>query len=170
MHFVKFHPVGSFLFTLQRQNKVCTPGDEAIMKIHKKLFTGIPINFTFFCYISKTTKNLKLNFGFANRKLWAFIWYQKCTTFDWALGDKNVIGLRSFKCVCLWRKKCCDIMCGINSWYVWFETRLNWAIHSVFCHQVQIHLFVNPSLVYKLPYSFKYRSCPYNRPSTSFSV
>ena len=38
---------GSLLFTLQRQKKVCTPGDEAIMKIHKKLFSGIPINFTF---------------------------------------------------------------------------------------------------------------------------
>ena len=29
---------GSFLLTLQRQKKVCTPGDEAIMKIHKKYF------------------------------------------------------------------------------------------------------------------------------------
>ena len=36
------------MFTLQRQKKVCTPGDEAIMKIHKKLFSGIPINFTLF--------------------------------------------------------------------------------------------------------------------------
>ena len=36
------------MFTLQRQKKVCTPGDEAIMKIHKKLFSGITFNFTFF--------------------------------------------------------------------------------------------------------------------------
>ena len=28
------------MFTLQRQKKVCTPGDEAIMKIHEKLFSG----------------------------------------------------------------------------------------------------------------------------------
>ena len=35
------------MFTLQRQKKLCTPGNEAIMKIHK-LFSGIPINFTLF--------------------------------------------------------------------------------------------------------------------------
>ena len=38
---------GSFLFTLQRQKKVCTSGDEAIMKIYK-LFSGILFNFTLF--------------------------------------------------------------------------------------------------------------------------
>ena len=32
------------MFTLQRQKKVCTSGDEVIMKIHKKLFAGIPFN------------------------------------------------------------------------------------------------------------------------------
>ena len=35
------------MFTLHRQKKVCTPGDEAIMKIHK-LFSGIPFDFTLF--------------------------------------------------------------------------------------------------------------------------
>ena len=35
------------MFTLRRQNKVCTPRDETIMKIHKKLYSGIQINFTF---------------------------------------------------------------------------------------------------------------------------
>ena len=44
---------GSFLFTLQRQKNVCTPGDEAIIKIHEKLFSGIPINFTFFVIFPK---------------------------------------------------------------------------------------------------------------------
>ena len=48
MHFVKFHAEVASMFTLQRQKKVCTPGDEGNMKIHKKLFSGIPINFTFF--------------------------------------------------------------------------------------------------------------------------
>ena len=39
MHYAKFHPeVASCLLTLQRQKKVCTPGDEAIMKIHKIFF------------------------------------------------------------------------------------------------------------------------------------
>ena len=39
------------MFTLQRQKKVCTPGDEAIMKIHKKLFSGIPFKFTLLLYL-----------------------------------------------------------------------------------------------------------------------
>ena len=47
MHFVNFHPEvafcefspwGSFLFTLHRQKKVCTPGDEAIMKYIRNYF------------------------------------------------------------------------------------------------------------------------------------
>ena len=51
---MKFHlEKASSMFSLQRQKKVCTPGDEAIMKIQKKLFSGIPINFTFFVISSK---------------------------------------------------------------------------------------------------------------------
>ena len=68
---------GSFLFTLQRQKKECTLGDEAIMKIHKKLFSGIPINFTLFVISPKLQRIWSWNFGFATRKLGAFIWYQK---------------------------------------------------------------------------------------------
>ena len=75
--FCEVSPWGSFLFTLQRQKKVCTPGDEAIMKIHKKLVSGIPINFTFFVISPKLQRIWSRNFGFATRKIWAFIWYQK---------------------------------------------------------------------------------------------
>ena len=39
--FCEVSPCDSFLFTLKGQKKVCTPGDEVIMKIHKKLFSGI---------------------------------------------------------------------------------------------------------------------------------
>ena len=77
MHFFEVSPWGSFLFTLQRQKKVCTPGDEAIMKIHKKLFSGIPINFTLLVISPKLQRIWSWNFGFAIRKIWAFIWYQK---------------------------------------------------------------------------------------------
>ena len=86
MHFVKFHPCGSFLFTLQRQKKVCTPGDEAVMKIHKKLFSGIPINFTIFGISPKLQRIWSWNFGFAIRKIWTFIWYQKIYYFRLSPG------------------------------------------------------------------------------------
>ena len=47
------------------------------MKIHKKLFSGIPINFTFSVIPPKLQRIWNWNFGFAARKIWAFIWYQK---------------------------------------------------------------------------------------------
>ena len=77
IHFVKFHPVVASCFTLQRQKKVCTPGDEAIMKIHEKLFSGIPFNYTIFIISPKLQRIWSWNFGFAIRKIRAFIWYQK---------------------------------------------------------------------------------------------
>ena len=142
MHFVKFHPeVASWLLS-RGKRKYAPPGDEAIMKIHKKLFSGIPINFTFYVISPKVINystglfhlfwsshalfgvshclhlaKAKLirhpqiflispklqriwswNFGFATGKIWAFIWsIKKCTTSSQALGDANVIGIRSFK-------------------------------------------------------------------------
>ena len=39
------------------------------------------------------------NFWCTNRKIWAFIWHQKCTTSGWALGDENVIGTSSFNLI-----------------------------------------------------------------------
>ena len=38
------------------------------MKIHKKLFSGIPFNFTLFVISPKTTNNLKLKFWICNQK------------------------------------------------------------------------------------------------------
>ena len=49
------------MFTLQRQKKVCTPGDKAVMKIHKKLFSGMPFNFTHFV-ISQKLKEFEAEF------------------------------------------------------------------------------------------------------------
>ena len=84
--FCEVSPWGRFLFTLQRQKKVCTPGDEAIMKIHKKLFSGIPFNFTLFVISPKEKRIWSWNFGFAIRKIWAFIWYQKIYYFRLSPG------------------------------------------------------------------------------------
>ena len=84
--FCEVSPWESFLFSLQRQKKVCTPGDEAIMKIQKKLFSGIPINFTFFVITPKLQGIWSWNFGFATRKIWAFIWYQKIYYFRLSPG------------------------------------------------------------------------------------
>ena len=84
--FCDVSPLGNFLLTLQRQKKVCTPGDEAIMKIHKKLFSGIPFNFTLFVISPKLQRIWNWNFGFAIRKIQAFIWYQKIYYFRLSPG------------------------------------------------------------------------------------
>ena len=51
MHFVKFDLEVASCLLSRGKKKVCTPGDEAIMKIRKKLFSGIPFNFTFLLYL-----------------------------------------------------------------------------------------------------------------------
>ena len=67
--FCEVSPWGTFLLTVQRQKKVCTPGDKAIMKIHKKLFSGVPFNFTFFVISPKLQRIWSWKkFGLANRK------------------------------------------------------------------------------------------------------
>ena len=84
------------MFTLQRQKKVCTPGDEAIMKIHKKLFSGIPFNFTLFV-ISKTKEFEAEILNLQSEKYGLSFDIKKYTTSGWALGDENMIGIRAFK-------------------------------------------------------------------------
>ena len=61
-------------------------GDEAITKIHKKLFSGIPINFTLFVISPKPQRIWSWNFGFTIRKKWAFIWNQKIYYFRLSPG------------------------------------------------------------------------------------
>ena len=85
------------MFSLQRQKKVFTPGDEAIMKIHKKLFSGIPSNFTFFV-ISPNYKEFEAEIWDLQIEKYGLSFdIKKCTTSGSALVDENVIGIRSFK-------------------------------------------------------------------------
>ena len=94
--FCEVSPWGNFLFSLQRQNKVCNPGERLWCKYIKKLFIGIPINFTFIAISPKLQGVWRRNFRFAIRKIWAFIWNQKIHYFRLSPGDENVIGIRAF--------------------------------------------------------------------------
>ena len=73
----------------------CTPGDEAIMKIHTKLFSGIPFNFTLFLQNYKKFEAEILDLQ--SEKYGLSFDMKKYTTSGWALGDENVIGIRAFK-------------------------------------------------------------------------
>ena len=76
MYFVKFHPEVASCLLSRGKKKVCNPGDEAILKIHK-LFSVIPFNFILFVIPPKLQRIWSWNFGFAIRKIWAFILISK---------------------------------------------------------------------------------------------
>ena len=69
MHFVKFHPEVASCLLSRGKRKYAPLGIEAIMKIHKKLFSGIPFNFTLFVISPKLQRIWSWNFGFAIRKI-----------------------------------------------------------------------------------------------------
>ena len=106
--FCQVSPWGSFLFTLQRQNKVCTPGDEAIMKIHKKIrnyFLVYHLTSHFLLYLQNYKEFEVEILDLQLEKYGLSLDIKKYTTPGWALGDENVIGIRSFK------SKCCQNYC-----------------------------------------------------------
>ena len=93
--FCEVSPWGSFLFTLQRQKKVCTPGDEAIMKIHKKLVYQLILHFLLYLQNYKEFEAEILDLQ--SEKYGLSFDIKKYTTSGWALGDENMIGIRAFK-------------------------------------------------------------------------
>ena len=102
MHYVKFHPEVACL--LSRGKRKCTPGDEAIMKIHKKLFSGIPINFTFLSYLQNYKEFEAAILDLQTEKYGLSFDIKKMYYFQLSPRDENVIGIYSFKvprdCIC----------------------------------------------------------------------
>ena len=86
MHFCEVSPWGSFLFSLQRQRKVCTPGMRLSWKYIRNYFLVYHFIFTFFVISPKLQRIWSWNFGFANRKIGTFIWYQKMYHFRLSPG------------------------------------------------------------------------------------
>ena len=73
MHFVKFHPEVASCLLSRDKRKYCTPGDEAIMKICKKLFSGIPFNFTLLLYLQNYKEFVAEILDLQSEKIGAFI-------------------------------------------------------------------------------------------------
>ena len=66
------------------------------MKIHKKLFSGIPINFTLLLYL-QYYKEFEAEILDLQSEIYGFSFdIKKYTTSGWALGDENVMGIRAF--------------------------------------------------------------------------
>ena len=97
MHFVKFHPEGSFLFTLQRQKKVCTPGDEVIMKKYMRNYFLVYHLISHFLLYLQNYKEFEAEILDLQSENYGFSFdIKKYTTSGWTLGDENVIGIRTF--------------------------------------------------------------------------
>ena len=99
MHFVKFHPEVAFCLLSRGKRKYAPLGDEAIMKIHKKLFSGIPIQLIshFLLYLLNYKEFEAVILALQSEKYGLSFDIKKYTTPGWALGDENVIGIRAFK-------------------------------------------------------------------------
>ena len=70
------------------------------MKIHKKLFSGIPINFTIFLVYLQNYKEFEADIlDLQSEKYGLSFDIKKYSTSSLALGDENVIGIRAFKLV-----------------------------------------------------------------------
>ena len=83
------------MFTLQRQKEVCTPGDEAVMKIHKKLLSGIYHLISHFLLYLQNYKEFEAEIlDLQSEKYGLSFDFKKYTTSGWALGDENVIAIR----------------------------------------------------------------------------
>ena len=67
------------------------------MKIHKKLFSGIPINSPFLVYLQNYKEFEAEILDLQSEKYGLLFDIKKYTTSGWALGDENVIGIRAFK-------------------------------------------------------------------------
>ena len=86
MYFVKFHPEVTSCLLSRGKRKYAPLGMRLLWKIHKKLFSGILFNFTLFVISPKLQRIWNWNFGFAIRKIWTFIWYQKMYYFRLSPG------------------------------------------------------------------------------------
>ena len=96
LHFVKFHPEVASCLLSRGKWKYAPLGMRLLWKYIRNYFLVYQLNFTLFVISPKLQRIWSWNFGFAIRKIWAFIWYWKIHYFRLSPGDENVIDIRSF--------------------------------------------------------------------------
>ena len=98
--FVQFYlKVASYFLSRDKAAKVCDTGDEAVMKLQKKIKIGISkISTFFFCY--NLYSKLEAEILGIIRKIWASFWHQKSTTSGWALGMRMQCEHPTLMCFC----------------------------------------------------------------------
>ena len=88
---------GNFLFTLQRQNKVCNPGERLWCKYIRNYLLVYQLTSHFLPYL-RNYKEFEGEISDLQLEKYGLSFEtKKYTTSGWAWGDENVIGIRAFK-------------------------------------------------------------------------
>ena len=100
MHFVKFHPqVASCL--LSRGKRKYAPLGRGYYENNINYFLVYQLNSHFLSYLQNYKEFEAEILDLQPEKYGLLFDIQKYTTSGWALGDENVIGIRSFKHTCI---------------------------------------------------------------------
>ena len=86
MHFVKFHPVVASCLLSRGKRKYAPLGMRLLWKYIRNYFLVYQLISPFFGISPKLQRIWSWNFGFAIRKIWAFVWYQKIYYFRLSPG------------------------------------------------------------------------------------
>ena len=100
------------------------------MKIHKKSFSGIPINFTFLSYLQNYKEFKAKILDLQPEKYGLLFEIKKCTTSGWALGDENVIGIRAFNFESKWLHDFATLTA--HNWQKWKSRLLTCPCHKIY--------------------------------------
>ena len=97
IHFVKFHPEVASCLLSRDKKKVRTPGDEAMIKKYiRNYFLVYQLTSHFLSYLQNYKEFGAEILDLQSEKYGLSFDIKKYTTSGWALGDENVIGIRSF--------------------------------------------------------------------------
>ena len=97
MHFVKFHPKVASCFLSRGKRKYAPLGMRLLWKYIKYYFLVYHLILHFLLYLQDYKEFEAAILDLQLQKYGLSFDIKKYTTSDWALGDENVIGIRSFK-------------------------------------------------------------------------
>ena len=96
MHFVKFHPEVASCFLSRGKRKYAPLGMRLLWKYIRNYFLVYQLTSHFLSYLQNYQEFEAEILDLQLEKYGLSLDIKKCTTSGWALGDENVIGIRSF--------------------------------------------------------------------------
>ena len=97
MHFVKFHPEVASCLLSRGKIKYAPLGMRLLWKYIRNYFLVYQLILHFLSYLQNYKESEAEILDLQLEKYGLSFDIKKCTTSGWALGDENVIGIRSFK-------------------------------------------------------------------------